>query len=109
MRFSLIAQSAWSFLGDSMDCSTVSIAEIEVTNNNDLKIYPNPSSGVFNLKLNNQDFNTKQQMFIYNLNGKLVKQVSVSNNNTQIDLSDFDNGVYVAQIGSQSIKLVVVK
>jgi PKD repeat protein len=65
--------------------------------NNLISIYPNPTNGVFNVKL---DANVSDNMTvnIYNAIGSLVKTVTVDTNNTNIDLSGFANGVYMVKV-----------
>jgi len=55
-------------------------------------IYPNPSSGVFNLELpiEARDFQTT----VFDLSGKLIHQ---SRNKTSIDLSEYNVGMYLLQ------------
>jgi hypothetical protein len=55
-----------------------------------LKITPNPTSSRFNLELNRID----DVVLVYNLAGKLVKQVNWSKQNRQIDISNLPDGVY---------------
>jgi len=55
-----------------------------------LKITPNPTSSRFNLELNRID----DVVLVYNLAGKLVKQVNWSKHNRQIDISNLPDGVY---------------
>ena len=64
-------------------------------------IYPNPSNtGVFNVELLfNQTSNV--QLEVYNINGELVKGETLSNikeASTNLDLSNFDSGIYVVRI-----------
>ncbi len=52
-------------------------------------IYPNPTSGIVNIET---ALMLNQQVFIYDIQGKLVKKKLILNH--QIDLSDFENGNY---------------
>jgi len=58
-----------------------------------LNIYPNPSSGIFRLKLNDDQLNNQVQVF--DLSGKLVLAES---NATELDLSTFNDGMYLMQM-----------
>jgi hypothetical protein len=55
-----------------------------------MRITPNPTSSRFNLELNRTD----DVVLVYNLAGKLVKQVYWSKQNRQIDISNLPDGVY---------------
>jgi hypothetical protein len=52
-------------------------------------VYPNPNSGVFNIETHQETFIT-----IKNMLGQLVYQQTIYNN-TQIDLSGYDKGIYI--------------
>ncbi len=65
--------------------------------NNLITIFPNPTNGVFNVKL---DAYVKDNMTInvYNAIGELVKTMTVDTNSANVDLSTFANGVYVVKV-----------
>jgi hypothetical protein len=72
-------------------------AMIEETNMiNGLNVYPNPNTGVFNLKADHFEIGTL--VSIYSSIGALVKQVELSGENTVIDLSMEANGIYLIQL-----------
>jgi hypothetical protein len=56
-----------------------------------LNIYPNPSSGNFNIESNKDRIS---YVNIYNLTGTLVYSIVCFNKNIRIDLSEMKNGVY---------------
>lgn len=60
---------------------------------NNIKLYPNPTSNVFSLQVPEGAY----QLTIYDLNGKLIRN-STLNTNHQEDISDLNNGVYFVQI-----------
>jgi len=57
-------------------------------------VYPNPSSDIVTIKANNA-INQPNQVSIFNMQGQLVKQVTLSNNT--LDVSAFSKGVYMLQ------------
>ena len=72
------------------DCDITSINE----NNNEVNIYPNPSSNIFKLKLNS-DF--KSEIIVTDVLGEQVYielTQSIGDFDTQIDLSNYSKGVY---------------
>jgi hypothetical protein len=90
------------------------------SNNNDINIYPNPSSGVFFI----QSSNELNSYAIYDITGRLVpnhatqEQSPVFNpfmnyNYTAIDLSDLSNGIYNINIksnaGAVNKRLIIVR
>jgi len=72
-----------------------------------VKVYPNPSNGIFNLKKTGQINLVKAE--IYDINGRFIKIVDLSNMNTDkaIDLSNAASGLYFMTITSQDSKSVI--
>ena len=83
------------------NCGALGIAQI--TNNNELNIYPNPNNGSFVVEPSNA---TKQTMQVYDVTGKLVLSQSI-NGRTSIDAGNLSEGVY--NISLQSNEGVVNK
>ncbi|HWY98113.1 MAG TPA: glycoside hydrolase family 44 protein, partial [Bacteroidia bacterium] len=68
-------------------------------NNNDLVIYPNPSSGVYTveLKVNSEQLKVE----VYNMLGEQVySQYSIPNTQFSLNLSNSPNGIYILRIES---------
>ncbi len=91
--------------GDFLDDFYAYTPILSVSNSNQsnkpLHCYPNPANTVINFSsgLTDQPFLVK----IYNLSGQLVFQKTVINqfNNTQIDISEFNNGIYLFKVISE--------
>ena len=68
---------------------------------NQIEVYPNPSTGVFNLNLNNID---AKNVEIYDITGKLIKKMENKSITqlTQIDLSNASNGIYFVKISTEN-------
>ena len=62
---------------------------------NFLKVYPNPSKGIFNLKLDNA---LDIEFEVYNLLGQTIRKGSSTNSEHQIDLSQQAEGVYLLKV-----------
>jgi hypothetical protein len=68
--------------------NTTGIAE---NNNKSIKVYPNPSNGLFTLSFSDiGEYNVK----IYDLRGICVVSETVTSLSTQLDLSNLSNGIY---------------
>ena len=73
-----------------------------------IKLYPNPSSGIFHFEAKTQLQNAV--ITIYDMNGKEVSQIAASNATTQtIDLSQHKKGVYAAKINDKDGNSAVYK
>lgn len=75
---------------------------------NGIKLYPNPSSGLFRLTGGSAD--TATWLFVSDLTGKIVFDKTNMKGISQIDLSEFSNGIYFLTIGDgrwhHTIKLI---
>lgn len=65
-----------------------------------MKIYPNPSNGIFNFKLN-QVLESDINISVYDFHGKEIAHKLVSGKNLteeSIDLSEFSTGIYILML-----------
>jgi hypothetical protein len=67
----------------------------DFSGNNFLKVYPNPSSGMFNLSF---DTTTDFQFEVYNILGQSVKQGRASSNQFEINLTENTAGIYLLKV-----------
>ena len=93
--------SGWtnsSYPGAWMIRPIVSMDDIILTQNeiktDNFTLYPNPANQEINIFLCTFD----NVISIYNLQGKLVKQIFVSNTNCKIDITDLSSGMYVLEV-----------
>ena len=90
-----------------------SVLDINKINNvNNVKVYPNPTNG--NITISNFQNIESNTITIYNVLGKLVKQISVRQNPSKLnlDLSALDDGVYLIKVldkngASKTQKLII--
>jgi hypothetical protein len=85
----------------SIDTSTFRVGEslgINSFTDNNLKIFPNPSNGIFTIKTSLE--NSTYQ--IYNLIGQYVKSGSIINGSNLIDLRNSIDGVYFMTIQAEN-------
>lgn len=68
---------------------------------NQIAIFPNPSSGIFNIAFGNLN---PKQIEVYDISGKIIKQKNQfeGNSQTNIDLSNASNGVYFIKISTEN-------
>ncbi|MFY0483267.1 T9SS type A sorting domain-containing protein [Flavobacterium sp. PLA-1-15] len=67
----------------------------DFTSSNFIKVYPNPSKGIFNLKLDNA---LDIEFEVYNILGQTIIKGSSNSNQSTIDLSAQTEGVYLLKI-----------
>ncbi len=69
------------------------------------KIYPNPANSYFDISLpENVD-----RLKIYDISGRLVKNIKISNKRNSLPLSDIKTGIYFVRVGNLQGKLIIRK
>ncbi len=66
---------------------------------NEVSIYPNPTSDILKVKLLK---NEKSKIEIYDLSGRLVKQMNANSDNIELNVSALDKGTYLINIVTPS-------
>jgi len=69
-----------------------------------IKIWPNPTQNY--ICIDNLTF--QRNVFIYSIDGKIVKQFQVNNNFVQLDVSDIEKGFYIVKTKYQYFKLIKI-
>jgi DNA-binding beta-propeller fold protein YncE len=80
-----------------------------VTQYTTLEVYPNPARTFFTLRLPQSA--DREQIKIYDVTGKLVKEVKSKLHETRISLDGIKNGIYFIKVGDEIVKekLVVTR
>ncbi len=81
------------------------LASVEFENNN-FVIYPNPSNGVFNIKIGDIDF---KNIEVTDITGKRIyfqKDFIRNNNEILLDMTTISNGIYFIKIETESKRVV---
>ncbi len=83
---------------------------------NNFNIYPNPSRGNFIINFpvqsktdGNGQFDINQTLKVFDIKGQLVVDKILTQNNQEINLSQFEKGIYILRIGNQIKKLVLTE
>lgn len=79
---------------EAVDTETISFEE-------ELEVYPNPSKGVFNIKLSK--VNVQTDIYLFDTTGKLISRKSISKENNSGDLirigsNNLSSGIYLVKI-----------
>ena len=64
-------------------------------------LYPNPTSGKVSIKAE-----AMRQITIINVMGQVVMSQAVDNNDVTLDMSAFDNGMYIVNVITENGKVV---
>ncbi|WP_338733827.1 T9SS type A sorting domain-containing protein [Mangrovimonas cancribranchiae] len=72
---------------------------VSQANENSIKIFPNPSTGIVNIKSQNILINTIE---LYDMLGRKVLSENINSNQKQINLSRFPSGMYLVKIGTDT-------
>lgn len=81
------------------------VFEEETNKENGLRIYPNPTTDVLTILLDQLEEN--KPYWITDISGKIIASGMVKQQKTTIDLSELNSGVYVLKVGMYSERVVV--
>lgn len=83
---------------------TLGVTNISNTTNN-LKLYPNPASGMLTVSLQNNSGNT--QVHITDLVGREIYSAVLNTNELSVNVSDWSNGMYFCTVCEGDVKSMV--
>lgn len=96
-RYSLILDKGWTIQGDaqgSCDLNELGIEDLEVS---DFNLYPNPTSNFVTLSR----LIGGENIEVVDVNGKILHSLkSVNSESIDMDLGEFDSGIYFVQISN---------
>jgi hypothetical protein len=84
----------------------------ESFNLNNIQIYPNPSTGIYNISAGNS---TIDEIVVYDVMGKIInsnKNIQTNGSNSTIDLTSISNGIYFVKITANeqsTVKRIIKK
>ena len=79
----------------------VNFLGIDAFKNAEVAVFPNPSSGIFNLQTNSGLENAS--ISVFDINGRAVYQTTFKNIKTQVlDLTPLQNGIYMVKISNET-------
>lgn len=89
----------------TFDYASSTTEELEFQKN--IKVYPNPSNGIFNISNKNQQSTTNLK--IINTLGKVIRSQELSLKNNQINISKEPEGIYFLQITNSQNHIITKK
>ncbi len=96
----LIYQSEY---GEMYGCSFEYLDVGELAENQKVKIYPNPTTGIFTIKINSQFSDNNSQIIITDITGKTVMTKEYIP--IQIDISNYTQGIYFVKIKTNNYSI----
>ena len=83
-------------------------ASLNEFSTNNVKLYPNPTNGLFTVDVS---FSGSKTIRVTDLTGKVIKEVSTSNDSVQFNQNDVSSGVYlvavITEVGTITKKLII--
>ena len=86
-------------------CSSVSVPEILQPDQNLIEIYPNPSSSIITVDLNEAHLNFPLKLKVNDLLGRVVKEQIINESIFQFEVGNLTSGVYLISIFSNKEKI----
>ncbi|MBT6999253.1 MAG: M6 family metalloprotease domain-containing protein, partial [Prolixibacteraceae bacterium] len=83
------------------------VTNTDLTQLENIKVYPNPTTGVFTIS--GLPFNKKTEVAVYNISGKIVKRSVVDSQEVRVDINNFTPGIYLLKLNDRnnfSVKIV---
>lgn len=96
-------------------CSQQAPLSVDKSELSDFVIYPNPSTGNFNVKFTSQSSSEKIQIAVFDMSGRVIFNNEYSNEpvfNQNIQLNNVQSGVYLVRIengDSKEVKRIIIK
>jgi hypothetical protein len=83
-----------------------SLATIDINEDNVMRVFPNPSKGDINVRINN--YNGKVAVKVIDVNGRQVYSVNneVFNNQKTFDFNHLTSGIYILEIEGEDLRYV---
>lgn len=72
-----------------------------------VSIYPNPSSGIFNVNMNFTNVNSQATLTVTDVSGKMILQQEVANGMNVMNLENVNAGIYFVSIRDKNANIVV--
>ena len=88
--------------GEIEQCNLI-LSNENVEIKNEIKIFPNPSNGIFQISINQENL---KSIKVYSILGQLKKELKLTNS---VDLSALENGIYIMEILTKDNKRITKK
>lgn len=97
-----LVNKGFNMIGDSYSSScNESLSTTETTKQVKTAVYPNPTTGLINM-----ESVAHENAYLYDITGKLIKNVTLSKGNNRIDLTEYPSGIYLLKSNTVFTKIV---
>jgi GH25 family lysozyme M1 (1,4-beta-N-acetylmuramidase) len=83
-----------------MGCTTTDVPE-KITDNNFI-LYPNPANDNITIEYSALNTNKDKEALVYNIHGQLLRHLTLLQNKTIVDISNYTNGMYFVKIKTEN-------
>ncbi len=97
--YSVVARNGFNYSAPTFVTVNVGTVDVEEIKDNTIDIYPNPTSGLINVNVNDVC-----DAVIYNYQGQIV--MKLNSNNGQIDMSGLSSGIYFMEIRTDEFTVI---
>ena len=97
--------SEYGCLSEKSEELFVSLTSIDEEFSSKLKIYPNPTSGIISIE--GLPIDKEILITVYDINGILIKSITTSSSNAQIDINKKPSGTYLLILKSKTEQFLV--
>lgn len=105
IKIAFVKNGTYQMAMDDISVVYYASNSIDETSQQQISLFPNPTSDVLNVKLETMPENNL--LTINDFTGRIVYETKVTDNNTQINISDLSSGIYFINIGNYRTKIVV--
>lgn len=88
---------------NSTSINLTSVGIEDITNNKNVRIFPNPSNGNLNLQI--EDFDQTFNLEVLELSGKTVMTKVISSANSTLNISELPNGIYFLTLSNSNSRM----
>ena len=99
--FSIFINDSTIFAGTETGVWKRSLSEVDIKEINksiSFNIYPNPASNKLNIEFKLFSFSNKKKIKIYDIQGRILFEQIILNDNTDIDISTLEKGIYILKL-----------
>jgi hypothetical protein len=91
-----------NIVGDTYNVNcNANLSTIETSKQIKTAAYPNPTTGVINIETT-----ANENVYLYDITGKLIKNITLNKGNNRIDLTEYPSGNYLLKGNTVSTKII---